>query len=91
MKIAIISDIHSNLQALQATLKDIEKRNVDKIFCLGDIIAKGVHPEECVKLIKEKCDIVVHGNFDRNFSKDHSQIWKNNQLLNKKELNGIKV
>lgn len=86
MKIAIISDIHSNLQALQATLKDIEKRNVDKIFCLGDIIAKGVHPEECVKLIKEKCDIVVHGNCDRNFSKDHSQDMEEQSIVEQKRI-----
>ena len=48
MKIAIISDIHGNLEALKATLTDIEKRKVDKIICLGDIIAKGVHPKECI-------------------------------------------
>lgn len=40
MKIAIISDIHGNLEALKSTLKDIEKRKVDQIICLGDIIAK---------------------------------------------------
>ncbi len=38
MKIAIISDIHGNLEALKATLNNIEKRKVDKIICLGDII-----------------------------------------------------
>ena len=37
-KIAIISDIHGNLEALKAVLKDIQERNIDKIFCLGDII-----------------------------------------------------
>ena len=56
-KIAIISDIHGNLEALKATLTDIEKRKVDKIICLGDIIAKGVHPKECVELVKENCEI----------------------------------
>lgn len=38
MKVAIISDIHGNLEALKTTLQDIEKRNIDKIICLGDII-----------------------------------------------------
>ena len=47
MKIAIISDIHGNLEALKATLKDINKKQVDKIICLGDTIAKGIHPHEC--------------------------------------------
>ena len=46
MRIAIISDIHGNLEALKTTLQDIERRNVDKIICLGDIIAKGVHHKE---------------------------------------------
>ncbi len=74
MKIAIISDIHGNLEALNATLKDIEKRNVDKIICLGDIIAKGVHPKECIKLIKEKCEVILQGNCDEHFSKNHKNI-----------------
>ena len=74
MKIAIISDIHGNLEALKATLKDIEKRNVDKIICLGDIIAKGVHPKECIELIRKKCEIVLQGNCDVHFSKEHDNI-----------------
>ena len=64
MKIAIISDIHGNLEALKATLKDIEKRKVDEIICLGDIIAKGIHPKECIQLVRKKCEIVLQGNCD---------------------------
>lgn len=67
MRIAIISDIHGNLEALRTTLKDIESRDIDKIFCLGDIVEKGHHPEECVKLVRENCEIVVQGNCDINF------------------------
>lgn len=71
-KIAIISDVHGNLEALKETLKDIEKRNVKRIICLGDIIGKGLHPEECVELIREKCEIILRGNCDRHFSdKNH--------------------
>lgn len=92
MKIAIISDIHANLQALQATLKDIEKRKVDKIICLGDIISKGVHQRECIDIIKEKCDIVIRGNCDRHFSIEHlnieemSEIERNRIIWNQKIL-----
>ena len=68
MKIAIISDIHGNLEALKATFEDIKKKQVDKIICLGDTIAKGTHPKECIRLIKEKCDIVIQGNTDQYFS-----------------------
>lgn len=71
-KIAIISDIHGNLEALKVVLKDIEKRNIKRIFCLGDIIAKGTHPHECIKLIKECCDIVIQGNCDEYFTRDFS-------------------
>ena len=39
--IAVISDIHGNLEALKSVLEDIKKRNIEKIICLGDIIAKG--------------------------------------------------
>ena len=74
MKIAVLSDIHSNIQALKATLLDIEKRGVDKIICLGDIIAKGVHPKECIELVKQHCDIVLQGNCDVHFSKIHENL-----------------
>ena len=76
MRIAIISDIHGNLEALKATLQDIEKRNVDKIICLGDTIAKGVHPKECLELVRKKCEIVIQGNTDSYFSMEHKDIDK---------------
>lgn len=74
MRIAVISDIHGNLEALKATLKDIEKRSVDKIICLGDIIAKGVHPKQCIELVRKNCEIVLQGNCDKYFSLDHEDI-----------------
>ena len=74
MKIAIISDIHGNLEALKATLKDIENKKVDKIICLGDIIAKGVHPKECLELVREKCEIILQGNCDAHFSMEHKDV-----------------
>ena len=74
MRIAVISDIHGNFEALKATLKDIEKRNVDEIICLGDIIAKGVHPKECIDLIKKKCKIVIQGNCDYHFARKHDDF-----------------
>lgn len=61
-KIAIISDIHGNYEALTSVLKDIENRNIKTIYCLGDIVAKGVHPSECLTLIKEKCQVILRGN-----------------------------
>ena len=74
MRIAIISDIHGNLEALKQTLKDIKERNIDKIFCLGDTIMKGVHSQECIELVKQNCDVVIRGNCDRYFSEEHDDL-----------------
>lgn len=67
-KIAIISDIHGNLEAINSVIEDIKERKIEKIFCLGDIVAKGTHQEECVNLIKENCEIVLKGNCDDYFT-----------------------
>ena len=69
-KIAIISDIHGNLEALKVVLKDIKERNIEKIFCLGDIVAKGTHQEECVNLVRENCDVILKGNCDAYFTSE---------------------
>ncbi|MBB2482366.1 metallophosphoesterase family protein [Bacillus sp. APMAM] len=63
-KIAIISDIHGNLTALEAVLKDIEKRGVDQIFCLGDLVGKGPRGSECIELVRKHCHKVIRGNWD---------------------------
>jgi protein phosphatase len=63
-KIAIISDIHGNLPALEAVLHDIERRGLTRIFCLGDLVGKGPSSAEVVDLIKLTCEAVVQGNWD---------------------------
>ena len=69
-QIAVISDIHGNLTALEAVLFDIKERGIEKIICLGDTIAKGTHQEECIKLVKEHCEIVIKGNCDEYFTSE---------------------
>lgn len=64
-KIAIISDIHGNLEALQKVLNDIRRRGIQRIFCLGDTISKGEHQQECVDLVRENCEVVIQGNHDQ--------------------------
>ncbi|MDE5540101.1 MAG: metallophosphatase family protein [Bacilli bacterium] len=71
-KIAIISDVHGNLEALNTVLKDIKKRNITRIFCLGDIIGKGSFPHECIKIIKDNCEVVLIGNNDDAFTANKS-------------------
>ncbi len=64
MKIAIISDIHGNLEALNAVLKKIEEEKPDKIVCLGDIVGYGANPNECCDIVKKLTDKIVMGNHD---------------------------
>jgi predicted phosphodiesterase len=64
MRIAVISDIHSNLEALIKTLEIIEQHSVDTIVCLGDIIGYGANPNECIELVQRRCDIVIKGNHE---------------------------
>jgi diadenosine tetraphosphatase ApaH/serine/threonine PP2A family protein phosphatase len=62
-QIAIISDIHANLEALEAVLADIKKRLIKDIVCLGDIIGYGPNPRECLQLLME-CKMVLMGNHE---------------------------
>lgn len=64
MKLALISDIHGNLEALTAVLKDINKQQVDKIHCLGDVIGYGSEPAACLQLVNKTCDIKLMGNHE---------------------------
>jgi len=61
--IAVISDLHSNLAALEAVLADIQARNIQRIFCLGDIVGYGPNPRECVDLIRP-LEVALMGNHD---------------------------
>ncbi|MFN5291965.1 MAG: metallophosphoesterase family protein [Planctomycetia bacterium] len=61
---AILSDIHGNLTALEAVLKDIESQGIKEIYCLGDVIGYGPNPCECVDLIMNS-KVVLLGNHDQ--------------------------
>ena len=61
---AIISDIHSNLEALQAVLADIGQHSVEEVYCLGDIVGYGPNPRECIDLVMS-CGLVLLGNHDQ--------------------------
>jgi diadenosine tetraphosphatase ApaH/serine/threonine PP2A family protein phosphatase len=64
MKYAIISDIHSNLEALTACFESIDGEGVDVIACLGDIIGYGASPNECIEMVRKRSQYVVAGNHD---------------------------
>jgi len=61
---AIISDIHGNLEALEAVLADIRSKDVDEVYCLGDVVGYGPNPCECIDLVM-KLDVCLLGNHDQ--------------------------
>ena len=63
-KIAVIADIHSNLEAFKTILKEIKKIGTKKIYCCGDIVGYGSEPNECVELVRKNKIISVKGNHD---------------------------
>ncbi len=64
MRYAIISDIHGNVEALQAVIGDIEGRAVDAVVCLGDIVGYYPDPERCIEIVKKAVSYCVAGNHD---------------------------
>jgi predicted phosphodiesterase len=65
MRLAIISDVHANLEALHATLSDIAGQGVEQIVCLGDIVGYNAEPAECIELLRQVGALCVAGNHDR--------------------------
>lgn len=64
MNYAVVSDVHSNLEALKAVLKDIKKRKISEIIFLGDAVGYGPNPNECIDLLRENCKFFLAGNHD---------------------------
>jgi predicted phosphodiesterase len=62
---AIISDIHGNLEALEAVLADIKQKGITEILCLGDIIGYGPNPRECIDKVMATCKLSLLGNHDQ--------------------------
>lgn len=64
MRYAIISDVHGNLEALQAAIKCLDSERVDEYICIGDIVGYGANPNECVEIVRDLTEKVVVGNHD---------------------------
>ena len=89
MPTALISDIHGNIDALQVVLADIDRRQVDRIICLGDIIGYGPNPRECLDMVMQRCEWSLMGNHDFavlyeptsfNLSAEQAAFWTRRQL-----------
>lgn len=76
MKFAIISDIHGNLFALNAVLKDIKLKNVDRILCLGDLAMAGPEPNKTIDFVKTQDWTVIQGNTDFMIANFSSEIFE---------------
>jgi len=79
-KIAMISDVHSNLFYLEETLKDIEREGVSQIYCLGDLVGYYEEPNEVIDLIRKKGIICIKGNHEKYLLGELSYNIKNEKL-----------
>lgn len=86
---AIISDIHANLEGLEAVLADIDEQGIKQIYCLGDIIGYGPNPRECIDIVMDRCEICILGNHDQaamfdpegfNAGAERAIFWTRQQL-----------
>ena len=71
-RVAIISDVHGNVTALQAVLADIQARGITRIVNLGDVIGKGPRGSEAVRLVRAACEVTVRGNWDTSIARQAS-------------------
>lgn len=69
-RVAIITDIHGNLPALQAALADINQRGIETVYCGGDLVGYGPHPNEVCALIQEWDIPTIYGNYDYAIGRD---------------------
>jgi predicted phosphodiesterase len=64
MRVAVISDIHANLHALEAVLADLDTQSPAAVWCLGDLVGYGPRPNECCAIVAERADVCLVGNHD---------------------------
>ncbi|HLH67033.1 MAG TPA: metallophosphoesterase family protein [Solirubrobacteraceae bacterium] len=64
MRVAVVSDIHGNLQAFEAVLDEIADHDLQAVWCLGDLVGYGADPDACVELAREHAEICLAGNHD---------------------------
>ena len=82
-RIAIISDVHGNITALEAVINDIEARGITEIYCLGDSVLKSCNSDLVIDLIKEKCSVVLKGNCDEAICRPdipNSRFWTRDKI-----------
>ena len=79
--LAIISDIHGNLEALTAVLADIDGRGIKRIICLGDVIGYGPNPLECIDAVIERCEFsLMWGTMILRFFLSHTILTRRRRM-----------
>lgn len=64
LRVAVLTDVHSNRPALETVLASIEAAGVEELWCLGDMVGYGADPDACTALIRDRCDVCLAGNHD---------------------------
>lgn len=64
MRVAVLSDLHANLHAVEAVTEDMDRERIDAVWCLGDVVGYGAHPREVLAWVESRADIVLKGNHD---------------------------
>ena len=64
MRIAVLSDIHGNLEALEAVLAEVDRHGVDLLYSLGDIVGYGPSPAACIEIVRSRAAVSLAGNHD---------------------------
>lgn len=75
MRYALLSDIHSNIHALEAVLEALASESIDAYLCLGDVVGYGAYPNECCRLVASLGGITVRGNHDEAAVYPGREIW----------------
>jgi predicted phosphodiesterase len=79
MQIAVLSDIHGNLEAFLAVIAAIDTRKPDRVICLGDLIGYGPDPDEVVSLVRQKGYYCIQGNHEAALQSETIRNWHNFQ------------
>lgn len=82
-RIAILSDVHGNITALESVISDIEKRGISKIYCLGDSVIKCANPDKVIDLLQKKCEVILLGNCDEVICRpniEYGRFWSRDKI-----------
>lgn len=82
-RIAILSDVHGNITALESVISDIEKRGISKIYCLGDSVIKCANPDKVIDLLRQKCEVILLGNCDEIICRpdiEQGRFWSRDKI-----------